>query len=102
MFKLAQRFALIAVMVVAVAGAGACKKRPQIDPNFPSTPADFARAKAFVVKPGMKRADVERVFGIPTHMTRGKEDELLCHYQLETTWRSVQYDDKGRVVVVYP
>lgn len=96
--------ALMLGLLLTLAGAGAsgCKARPQLDPNFPSTPADFARARAFEVKPGMKRASVERVFGIPTHMTRGKEGELLCHYQLENTWRSVQYNDKSRVVVVYP
>lgn len=102
MTALVARVALIALLAVGMAGAAGCHKRPAIDPNFPATPEDFARARSFEVKPGMKRDHIEGIFGIPQHITRGKEGEVLCHYQLENTWRSVQYDDSSRAVVVYP
>jgi hypothetical protein len=81
-------------------GSGCAK--PERPHNYPSTPQEISTARDFVITPGMRRSRVEYEIGRPSHIGRTKEGDVIVQYELGNFIRSVVYDDKQRVIEVYP
>jgi hypothetical protein len=71
------------------------------EPQGPS-PEEIAAWRAQSVEAGMTRTAVEEKLGEPAHLSRTKEGELYIMYEMGDNWRSVVYDNSGKVVEVYP
>ena len=64
--------------------------------------AEVQAWRAFEVKPGMTRAQIEAGLGEPDHLSRSKDGHPYAMYEMKSYWKSVIYDEKGVATIVYP
>lgn len=79
-----------------------CGHKKVLPPPDAAVDAELEAWRAFDIKPGMTRAQIEAGLGVPDHYSLTKDGHPYVMYEMKSYWKSAIYDEEGVATVVYP